>query len=194
MKCYKIQRRDSMTIKNLLPLTLSALFIVSACSDYTNDATDKDSALDPVKNQQAPPVDDDLNDKLGYVHYTRSELDTDNTPRSPILTLDRNAVANMITKTIMQNDGFEEVATLVTDQKVLIAYQKTDEMDQNRAADIAKSSAKSVTPRYFDIYVSDNDLLIKDIHSLHRASTKNKKYDNTIDQIINEMKKAPQGD
>jgi hypothetical protein len=184
----------SLTIKKLVPLALSALFIVSACSDFTNDATDKDRALDPVRNQESPPVDNDLNDKLGYVHYTRSELDTDNAPRSPILTLDRNAVANMITKTIMQNEGFEEVATLVTDEEVLIAYKKTDDMDQNRAADIAKSSAMSVTPRYFDIYVSDDDLLIKDIHSLHRSSTKNKNYDNTIDQIINEMKKAPQGD
>lgn len=177
-----------MTIRNLLPLTLCVLFFTSACSDYTNDATDHGSALDPVKNQQAPPIDHDLNDKLGYVHYTRTELDTDPDPRGPALTIDRNAMANMITKTIMKNNKFEEVATLVTDQEVLIAYQKSDDMDSSQAAEIAKRSAMSITPRYFDVYVSDNELLIKDIHSLHKASTKNKKYDNTIDRIIHEMK------
>lgn len=178
-----------MSIKRLLPFTLCALIIASGCSDYSNNATDQGDALDPAKNQQSPPVDDDLNDKLGYVHYTRSEMDTDPSPRSPNLTIDRNAMANMITKTIMQNDGFEEAATLVTDQEVLIAFQKTEDMDRKLAADIAKKSAMSVMPRYFDIYVSDKAVLIKDIHSLHKASTKNKNYDNTVDQIIHEMKK-----
>lgn len=178
-----------MSIKKLFPFTLCALIIASGCSDDTNDATDQGSALDPANNQEAPPTDDDLNDKLGYVHYTRSELDTDASPRSPHITIDRNAMANMITKTIMQNDGFEEAATLVTDQEVLIAFQKTDDMDRKLAAEVAKKSAMSVMPRYFDIYVSDNALLIKDIHSLHKASTKNKNYDNTIDQLIHEMKK-----
>lgn len=183
-----------MNIKILLPFVICALFFVSACSDYINNgATDDDEdSLDPSRNMQAPVDESDLNDKLGYVHYTRTDLDTNPKP-TPNLTIDRNAMANMITRTIMQNPGFEEAATLVTDQEVLIAYQKTEEMDEEQAAKIAKTTAMSTMPRYFNIYVSDNNVLIKDIHSLHRSSTKNKSYDNTINRIIQEMKKSHQG-
>lgn len=180
-----------MNVKFFLPFVFCALFIVSACSNYNNNATDNEKVLDPERNLQAP-ADDDLNDKLGYVHYTRSELDTNPAP-APNLNIDRNAMANMITRTIMQNQGFEEAATLVTDQEVLIAYQKNADMEEEKAAQIARNTAMSTMPRYFDIYVSDNNVLIKDIHSLHRSSAKNKMYDNTINRIIDEMKRSPQG-
>ena len=51
----------------------------------------------------------------------------------------------------------------------------------------------SIMPRYFEIIVSDNDVIMHDIQSLHNSTTKNKNYDNYKDEIINEMKKSPQG-
>ncbi|GGB36538.1 hypothetical protein GCM10011409_12450 [Lentibacillus populi] len=102
-------------------------------------------------------------------------------------------MADMITRLILRNEGFDEVATLVTDEEVLIAYQKNDNLDDRTAADIASKTAKSTMPGFFDVYVSDNGTLMNDIQSLHNSSATNKNYDNTIEQIINEMNKSPQG-
>jgi len=102
-------------------------------------------------------------------------------------------MADMITRIILQYEGFDEVATLVTDEEVLIVYDRNDEMEDENAADIARKTAVSLMPGFFDIYVSDNEALINDIQSLHNSTTNNQNYDNTIDNIISEMKKSPQG-
>lgn len=172
-----------------------AMIVITGCGN-TENATDErekiSDELDPTKELQAP-ADQEQNSRLGYVRYTKDQLNN-NAEKNHTAKIDRNEMANMITRIILRNGGFHEVATLVTDKEVLIAYQKDDELDREMAADIAKRSAMSATPRFYDIYVSDNETLINDIHSLHNSSTQNDDYANTIDQIINEMKKSPQGE
>src|SRR5699024_8510526 len=100
-------------------------------------------------------------------------------------------MADTIPKIILQNKASDEVATLVTDEDVLIAYQVNDKIAGDNAAEIARKSAMSVLPRYFEIIVSDNAVIMHDIQSLHNSTTTNKHYDNYKDEIINEMKKSP---
>lgn len=99
----------------------------------------------------------------------------------------------LITRIALRGEGLEQVATLVTDEEVLIAYEKSDDVDEKEAANIARKTAQSVIPQYYEIYVSDNESLINDIQSLHNSSTTDGSYENTIDQIIKEMEKSPQG-
>lgn len=158
-----------------------------------NASDDRDKVVDPLDPEKETDnqTNDELDDKLGYVHYTRDQLDND-TERNHAVTIDRTKMANIITRIILRNERFEQAATLVTDEEVLIAYELTNEADREMAADIAKKTAMSTVPGFFHVYVSDNPMLIGDIHSLHNSTT-NKNYDNTINQIINEMKKSSQG-
>src|SRR5699024_5455872 len=133
---------------------------------------------------------EELNKELGYEKYTRHQEQKEPTRHVPI---DREKPADMITRIILQNKPSDEVATLVTDEHVLIAYQLNDKLDRDNPAETARKTAMSVLPRYFEIIVSDNDVIMHDIQSLHNSTTKNKNYDNYKDEIINEMKKSPQG-
>ncbi|MBP1950115.1 YhcN/YlaJ family sporulation lipoprotein [Virgibacillus litoralis] len=176
-------------------LSLLIVTVTFAGCANTDNATDNEQQqivdeLDPSQeNQPDNPAGDN---KLGYVRYTKDQLNNDPEKNNSV-TIDRTKMANMITRIILRNDGFEEVATLVTDEEVLIAYSKNEEMDSTKAADMAKKSAVSAMPGYFKVYVSDNELLMQDIQSLHNSSIQNNNYDNTINQIIKEMNKSSQG-
>lgn len=152
---------------------------------------DNTGDLDPTRNQQTP-ADSETDNRLGFVRYTKEKVDQDQ-DINRTTTIDRNHMADMITRIILRHGGFNEVATLVTGKEVLIAYEKRDDMDAKTAADVAKRTAMSILPRFFDVYVSDNPSLIGSIHSLHNETTTTNNYQNTIDQIIQEMKKSPQG-
>ncbi|AVQ99737.1 sporulation lipoprotein YhcN/YlaJ [Oceanobacillus picturae] len=170
------------------------LFSLSACGNNENAMDERDDIvdeLDPSAEQQSAE-DEELNDRLGYVHYTKDQVNNDDEMEHGV-SIDRTQVANVITRIALRGEGLEQVATLVTDEEVLIAYEKSDDVDEKEAANIARKTAQSVIPQYYEIYVSDNESLINDIQSLHNSSTTDGSYENTIDQIIKEMEKSPQG-
>ncbi|ALX47182.1 YhcN/YlaJ family sporulation lipoprotein [Lentibacillus amyloliquefaciens] len=183
----------------IFPFLLLTAIILAGCGGTDNAADDERNQaeernqiveeLDP--EQETTPSNPSGDDKLGYVRYTKEQIENE-TEEQHNVTIDRTNLANMITRIILRNDGFNEAATLVTDDKALIAYD-LDELDAARAADMAKKTAVSILPGYFDVYVSDNETLIHDIQSLHNSSVQDNDYDNTINQIIKEMKKSPQG-
>ncbi|WP_042142965.1 YhcN/YlaJ family sporulation lipoprotein [Paucisalibacillus sp. EB02] len=168
--------------------------VLTACAQTDNSSGEQEQIMDQLDPNRENKIQNtsNLNDKLGYVNYTRDQLNQD-TEEHHAATIDRVQMADMIARIILRNEGFNRVATLVTDEEVLIAYDRNEELDQNIAADIASKTAASVMPRFYHIYVSDNETLIQDIQSLHNSSTQNKEYDNTLDQIISQMKKSPQG-
>ncbi|HLR09482.1 MAG TPA: YhcN/YlaJ family sporulation lipoprotein [Bacillota bacterium] len=174
---------------------LIVLLITVGCS-YNNtqnggDDTMRTNELTP-ENNRSIPKDSELDRKLGFVHYTKDEIQND-VEENRDINIDRTEMANIITRNILRNDRFHEVATLVTSDQILIAYDKRDEADDHTSAEIARKTAMSIMPRFFDIYVSDNATLIDEIHSLHNSSVTDPNYDHTIEQIIEEMKKSPQG-
>ncbi|WP_226376934.1 YhcN/YlaJ family sporulation lipoprotein [Oceanobacillus halotolerans] len=187
-----------MPLKIIYGLLTISLLSLTACGGTNNANEDPADVGDNLgSNQdytnQNTTSNEELHDKIGYVQYTREELENDQEQNREI-TMDRNAMANIITRNVLRSDGFDEVATLVTDEEVLIAYRKDDEADAENVADIAKKTAMSMMPRYFEIYVSDNETLMKDIHSLHNSSLEDPDdYENTINSIIDEMKESPQG-
>ncbi|MGM8365200.1 YhcN/YlaJ family sporulation lipoprotein [Virgibacillus sp. W0181] len=168
-----------------------SLFMIG-CSE-NNDATEDGNKLDQLDPtlEKSTNTDNQIN-KLGYVRYTQDEIKEDN-ERNRAVTMDRDKMADIIARIILRNDDFAEVATLVTDEQVLIAYQTNDDQVTEYTSDIARKSAMSIVPAYYEIYVSDNDVLMNDIHSLKNSTTENKNYENTVNAIIKEMKKTPQG-
>lgn len=181
-----------MKWKVFLPSVL-ALAIVAGCNGGTNATGEQQQMSDELNpNKDGKITNQDTENKLGYVRYNKDQLNID-TEKNHSVRIDRTKMADMITRIILRNDGFDEVATLVTDQEVLIAYQQNDQLDEQTAADIASKTAKSTMPGFFHVYVSGNRSLMNDIQSLHNSSAQNQNYDNTIANIINEMKKSPQG-
>ncbi|MFD2045152.1 YhcN/YlaJ family sporulation lipoprotein [Ornithinibacillus salinisoli] len=185
-------------MKYVLSSFLVLLIALTACTtDNTTTEQEKIAdELDPTRDE-GPVRDTEFKDpeaksRLGYVNYTKEQFDRD-PEKDRVVTMDRSEMADIIARLILRHEAFDEIATLVTGDEVLIAYEKNEMLDENEAADVAKKSAASVMPRYFDIYVSDNNVLIRDIESLHNSTTTDSDYENTIKSIINEMKKSPQG-
>ena len=169
-------------------------FVLTACAHTDNSTGEQEQILDQLDPNRETKIQNtsNLNDKLGYVNYTRDQLNIDSEEHHAV-SIDKIQMADMIARIILRNEGFNRVATLVTDEEVLIAYDRNDDLDQNIAADIASKTAASIMPRFYHVYVTDNETLIQDIQSLHNSSTQNNNYDNTLDQIIAQMKKSPQG-
>jgi len=176
-------------------ILLSFIFIsimIAGCAPTENTNSEREEIaeeLNPTRNLEEPA--DEFDSELGYVRYTRDQLT--NEQGNSEISIDRNEMADSITRIILGNNGFEEVATLVTDKEVLIAYKKNENISDDEAADIAKKTVLSIMPSYFNIYVSDNETLMQDIQSLHNSTSQNRDYDNTINSIIDEMKKSSQG-
>ncbi|WP_404453933.1 YhcN/YlaJ family sporulation lipoprotein [Virgibacillus necropolis] len=178
--------------KFVIAILLCTMFI-SACGTMNQEAEQQEqiqNELDPARDDGPSSFNEE--NRLGYVHYTRDQLNNDD-ENNHAATMDRHKIADMISRIILRNEGFDEVATLVTDKEVLIAYGKNDELEDKTAADIAKKTALSIMPGFFHVYVSDNRSLIPDIQSLHNSNTQQGTYRNTITSIIEEMKKSPQG-
>lgn len=162
-----------------LIILLCIAFMFFGCK--TNDV------IQSNQNQLIKPTKDDFHDQLGYVHYTKEEVDREG-EMDKTLSFNKKEMANIITKMILRNEGFNEVATLVSDQEVLIAFDYNERLTKGMAKDIAEKNAATVLPRHFNIYVSSNRFLIPNIKTLHEQQQEQKDRQ-FIEQIIEEMQK-----
>lgn len=180
-----------MAKKHIFSIIWILLFIfMIGCAETGNDATNEEQLdpLDPTAERGSHEINQQLN-KLGYVRYKKDELN-DNNEQVHEVNINRDEIANMITRIILRNDDFNEVATLVTDEHVLIAYDVEEDRADEHTANIAKQTAESIVPSYFEVYISDNEVLMEDIHSLRNSTTDNKNYENTLNTIIEQMKET----
>lgn len=129
---------------------------------------------------------------FGYVRHQKSPVPGDANVYSDIPKLDREAVADLISKICTQIPNVIDVGTLVTDEEVLIAYD-TDSKDRVLTADQVKRSALSVVPRYFHVYVSDDPEMMEQIERFGRLDADSRNVDQIITSTIKEMVKSPQG-
>src|SRR5699024_11426485 len=110
----------------LYSIGLMVLFTITACgSGMDHPKTDQDKIaeeLDPTRNKETP-VDPEWESRLGYVNYTKDQFKNER-DRNQAINMDRNKMADTIARIILRNDGFEEIATLVTDEEVLIRSEE----------------------------------------------------------------------
>jgi ribosomal protein S17E len=133
-----------------------------------------------------------VSNNYGFVRHQKSPLMNDNSANDHYSALDREQVANIISKLSTDNPNVNDVATLVTDQEVLIAYN-TDSKDRNLTADQVKKTAMSVVPRYYHVYVTDNKVLMRDVENLANTDSTSRNARNSVNGLIKQMKKSPQG-
>lgn len=130
-----------------------------------------------------------VSNQYGYVRQQKSPVMNDN---KQFAALNREQLANIISRLSTALPNVHDVATLVTDQEVLIAY-RSDTNDRNQTADQVKKTAMSVVPRYYHVYVTDNKNLIRDVENLSHLGSTSKNVRTNVNQLIAEMKKSPQG-
>lgn len=133
-----------------------------------------------------------VNNNYGFVRHQKSPVMGDNTANNHYTALNREQLANIISKYCTNIPNVNDVATLVTDQEVLIAYH-TDAKNRNLAADQVKRTAMSVVPRYYHVYVTDNKALMRDVQSLANLDSTSRNARNSVNHLITQMKKSPQG-
>lgn len=175
-----------------LMFLLSAL-IIAGCQE-TKEEDAKNLMDDDTLNGNAM---DGYNEKpkdgqVGYVRFNKDQLNQD-TEEHREIKVNREQIADMISRMILRYKNFEDVATVVTDNEVLVAYKKPDDMDPKNAADMVQKTAYSLVPSFYHVYVSDNPASFGDIQSLSNSTVYDEGYNDTIDSIIKKMKKSPQG-
>jgi ribosomal protein S17E len=133
-----------------------------------------------------------IGNNYGYVRHQKSPIPNDQGGAEHYAAIDREQVANTISQLSTDIPNVNDVATLVTDQEVLIAYS-TDSKDRNLTADQVKRTAMSVVPRFYHVYVSDNNNLIRDVENLANLDSTSRNARNSVNHLIKLMKKSPQG-
>ncbi|MET3699484.1 sporulation lipoprotein YhcN/YlaJ [Bacillus oleivorans] len=137
--------------------------------------------------------DSQKNEEFGYVRHQRNPIPGNNTVQyGEILAIDREALADTISRIAVQIPNVEDAATLVTDEEVLIAYRSNSE-DRNATADQVKRTALSFVPRYFHVYVADDPRMIREIEDISPLDSDSNNVESIVDQTIQQMLKYPQG-
>ncbi|MGO4888920.1 YhcN/YlaJ family sporulation lipoprotein [Anaerobacillus sp. MEB173] len=130
--------------------------------------------------------------RFGYVRYQSGTTALAERSNETMI-YDRELIADEISRLALNVPGVYDVATLVTDSEVLVAYLANTK-DRADTADQVKQTAFSLVPRFYNVHVSDKQGMIQSIERYSGLSNSN---DHTIkgdlDETIKEMKKSPQG-
>ncbi|WP_243387745.1 YhcN/YlaJ family sporulation lipoprotein [Bacillus kexueae] len=135
---------------------------------------------------------DNPNNHYGYVRHQKSPIPGDENLSTRTPEINREQIADIISTLSVQLPNVNDVATLVTDDEVLVGYT-TDSKNRFETADQVKKTAISVVPRYFHVYVTDNPSMMKQLESYSRMDANALRADRSLDTVIKEMLKSPQG-
>lgn len=189
-------------LKTKLMVGAIGLSLLTACQygaegdpTYRKDETGTGSTLNVLnRNEQFNQEGNSKEDQSANFGYTRLQkkgvTQDANFIKTPVM--DRDKTAKSISSLVIQLPNIEDVATLVTDEEVLVAYETTAK-DRFEAADQVKKTAISFVPRYYHVYVSDKPAMIRQIQSYSPLETTNRDIDQILTNTIKEMLKSPQG-
>ncbi|AIE61212.1 YhcN/YlaJ family sporulation lipoprotein [Bacillus methanolicus] len=129
---------------------------------------------------------------FGYVRHQRSGILGDGGSNNHYAAIDREQLADIIGKYCTDVPNVDDVSTLVTDEEVLIVY-KTDSKNRYKTADQVKKMAMSVVPRWYHVYVTDNERLRKNVENFATLDSNSRNIDSMINGLVKQMLKSPQG-
>ncbi|MDA7027543.1 YhcN/YlaJ family sporulation lipoprotein [Bacillus sp. CLL-7-23] len=133
---------------------------------------------------------DERKGRFGYARHQASPVENKNEIRSP--QINRDEIANIISSLTVQLPHIQDASALVTDEEALIVY-KTNSKQREKTADQVKKTASSVIPRFYDVYISDNENLIQSIANFSQLGSNSRNVDQLMADTIKDMQKSPQG-
>jgi hypothetical protein len=183
--------------KTILTIGLGSFIALTGCGANDGNETGMLDTTSPTRvNSPAQYYDEDYrgmnndSEDFGYTRVNNAAGGDNNRGDTP--TIDREQLADIISRLSSQIPNVNDVSTLVTDEEVLIVYD-TDTKNRNATADQVKRTALSIVPRYFHVYVSDNKALRQNIENYATQDTDSRGIENSINQTIKQMLKSPQG-
>ncbi|CAM3911848.1 YhcN/YlaJ family sporulation lipoprotein [Mesobacillus thioparans] len=129
---------------------------------------------------------------FGYVRHQKTGVMGADDMQNAYQSIDREQIADMISRFSLMAPNVDDVSTLVTDEEVLIVYA-TDSQNRNETADQVKRMAMSVVPRWFHVYVSDDTSLRQEVENFATLDTNSPDVGDMVDGVIKQMLKSPQG-
>lgn len=129
---------------------------------------------------------------FGFVRHQKETALPHGETKPSIALYDPELLADAISKLSILIPGVHDVATLVTDRHVLVAYSANSE-NRNETADQVKRTAMSCVPRFFHVYVSDNPDMMEGIERFKNHSSRSDHVYDVLEHTIEEMLKSPQG-
>jgi hypothetical protein len=189
--------------KSLLLIGITSLSLLTACQQFEAFSDDQEAydesgkavhianRNDTFNSKNLRGMDDDIGTSFGYVRHQKSPVPGDQ-QLNEMPALDREQVADIISKMVVLIPNVNDVGTLVTDEEVLVAYT-TDSEDRFETADQVKKTAISVVPRYFHVYVSDDPMMIDEVERYGQLDSNSRDIDRIMDTTIKDMLHSPQG-
>lgn len=173
--------------------SLIGMIIMTGCQNTAseNELFEENGNTVNVNDENGIKNGKDTNSGFGYVRHVKNNLAQEN-DYDKVPQVDYEKTANAISSLIVQLPNIQDVATLVTDEEVLIAYQ-SDTKNRNETADQVKKTAISVVPRYYHVYLSDDPEMIKQVEGYSGLDPESRDIDQIINNTIKEMLKSPQG-
>ena len=197
-----IRKKGRVALRKTWILTgMSAIALLSGCAELNESTSlyEKSGTTINVRSRNdlynEHGVRNGTDSRLtnfGYVRHQKSPIPGDTTQYATIPVLNRENVADLISKLCTQLPNVYDVGTLVTDDTVFVVY-KTDSTNRFETADQVKKTAISVVPRYYHVYVSDNPRMFQDIERFGRLDANSRNVDQILQQTIKDMLKSPQG-
>ncbi|CAH0344664.1 YhcN/YlaJ family sporulation lipoprotein [Bacillus sp. CECT 9360] len=184
--------------KSILTIGLGSLIVLSGCGAH-GDNDQRTGILDTTPTRLNAPsqyYDEDYrganndSENFGFTRVNNGTGENENVTEAP--TIDREQLADIISRLSNQIPNVNDVSTLVTDEEVLVVYD-SDTNNRNATADQVKRTALSIVPRYFHVYVSDNESLRQNIENFATQDTDSRGIEDSIDSTIKQMLKSPQG-
>ena len=170
-------------------VVLISILLLFGCQQNQN-ANEKLDILNPNNMEQS--IDEDRRAQVGYVRYTKEDVMVQHDDKQ--LSIDREQAADVITKALLQTKEYNEVATLVTDRNVIIAYDLATDSDSLVAEDIARKTVRSVLPSFYSVYTTSTPSHLDIIESLHNQTTNDKEHLEVIERIIDMIKEENQSE
>jgi hypothetical protein len=161
-------------------------------SGNTINQYDREELLNPNKvDTQAKQ-----SQEFGYVRHVKNPLSGGNIHYKDIYTINREKVADTISKLAVSLPDVHDAASLVTDEEVLVAYQTKAKGKKARfdIADQVKRTAMSVVPRWYHVYVTDDPALRRNVENLASLNGRSPNRESMIQNTVKMMlKNSPQG-
>ncbi|WP_449622576.1 YhcN/YlaJ family sporulation lipoprotein [Robertmurraya sp. Marseille-Q9965] len=187
-------------MKKIIPLIcLLSLSLLAACNNNNQAAKDglyqESGNTINVNNQRADIYNKngkDVSEDFGYVRHQKSPVTGQQVSNDHYTPLDREKLADTISKLCTDIPNVDDVSTLVTSEEVLVVYA-TNSDNRTSTADQVKKTAMSVVPRWYQIYVTDNTALRKNVENFATMDSDSTRTEYAIDELIKEMRKSPQG-
>ncbi|WP_108670657.1 YhcN/YlaJ family sporulation lipoprotein [Peribacillus acanthi] len=186
-----------MIKKSFIVVGIGSIVALTACSNKMAEEDFRNSVSPAKVSSPSQIYDEDYRgvnkeqEDFGFIRLQKTAVDNKMT-NTMTPGLDREQLADVITRLSLQLPNIDDVSTLVTDEEVLVVYD-THSKDRIESADQVKKTAISVVPRYYHVYVSDNTNLSQYIENYSTLETDSPNVQSMIDKTIQEMKKSPQG-